>query len=158
MNVKTATLGTTYKHVMMMLAAGEPVDDGLFQAATVYAKTSKRRAPKRIVVAKAIEAPKKPAKKAAKKSEPKAPKAPKVIKKCSATDCQTDAYSKGLCTKHYTAKRREDPIEKAKANAASKAYRTRLAVELAKAKEAAAEKAAAKEAAKEAKAAAALAS
>lgn len=95
-----------------------------FEAVNAFAKARKI---KRLLIDEAvvIKEPKvTPAKKAAaKKAEPKAePKAPRA---CDEKDCDGAYYSKGKCSKHYAQARRQDPIEKAKANEASKAYYAR---------------------------------
>lgn len=136
------TPAANYKLVMESITLGTPVDKALFNMAVEYAKTSKRRAPKtenfevEAVDTKAVKASEKAAAKEAKAAE-KAVKAAvkeanKVLKSlevktCSEDDCETVAYAKGLCSKHYTATRRQDPCEKAKANEASRTYRARIA-------------------------------
>lgn len=108
------TPAANYKLVMDSITLGTPIDKALFSMAVEYAKSSKRRTPKTEKFVETV----KPAKKAA-----AVKKVPQVVKKCSEAGCQTVASAKGLCSKHYTAKRRQDPAERAKANEASRRWR-----------------------------------
>jgi len=106
-----------YHHVMTDLAEDKQVTVEDFEAAVLFAKSAKRKAPVKKAVAKSAKVVKPAAKKTA------TVKVQKVVKKCSEAGCQTVASAKGLCSKHYTAKRRQDPAERVKANEASRRWR-----------------------------------
>lgn len=141
-----------YKVVMQSINGEVPVDRALFDQAVAYAKSSKRRVPKTglfvaptksptiksIVKAeraaeKAALAAEKAEKAAARATVKAALKALKDAKAPKPTICEIDVcdkpyYAKGLCSQHYTQKRREDPAQHEAANEASRQYRARNAI------------------------------
>lgn len=55
-------------------------------------------------------------------------KAPAKKKACSVKACQKDSYCKGMCSAHYAAARRKDPVQLEKSREASrKSYAKRKA-------------------------------
>ena len=111
---------SNYKAVMEAIATDQPIEQNLYEAAVLYAKSAKRKAPFRSdewVCGLTIAKPK------VKPASAKAPKTPAGKKPCSEAGCPKDSYSKGLCAQHYTARRRQDPAERVKANEASRRWR-----------------------------------
>jgi|SRR5665647_1972597 len=120
---------SNYKTVMEAIATDQPIEQNLYEQAVTYAKSAKRKAPFRadtwvcgLTVAKTPVV-----KKTAAKKKEQAAKTPAEKKACSEAGCPKDSYSKGLCAQHYTARRRQDPAERVKANEASRRWREKKA-------------------------------
>lgn len=96
-----------------------------YEAATAFAKAKKTKRPGLIDEATPFEikAPKIRVRETS--GDAAKAKAPKTPKTCGEADCAGAHYSKGLCSRHYAAARRQDPVEREKANEASKAYYAR---------------------------------
>lgn len=142
-----------YHLLIANIETGTPVRQSFLDAGVAFAKAKKIKRPNVNAAVIMDETPEDlpaepaitPAKKAKAAKTPKAPKDKRCTAERDGERCKKDAVAKGLCAADYAAARRQDPTEREKANAASKAYYARQR----EAAKAAAEKIAARRAAAE---------